>query len=68
MKPLNYAILKYFTKVEEGSVEQVMNYLEKEYSNYKAFNKNAISNALMTAEANGLIEEKSFRLIKMESY
>ena len=64
MKPLNYAILKYFTRVEEGSVEEVMNDLKKEYSTHRAFNKNSISHALMTAEANGLIEEKSFELDK----
>lgn len=62
MRPLNYAILKYFTKVEEGSVADIMASLEKEYSSYKAFSKNSISQALMTAEANGLIEEKSFKL------
>lgn len=57
MKPLNYAILKYFTKVSKASVEDVMEALKKDYSSFKAFNKKEISDALMTAEANGLIEE-----------
>lgn len=57
MKPLNYAILKYFTKFDKSSVHEVMEYLKKDYGNFKSFNKNSIVNALMTAEANGLIEE-----------
>lgn len=57
MKPLNYAILKHFTKVKKSSVEGVIEALKGEYSEFKAFNKNEIINALMTAEANGLIEE-----------
>ncbi|MGL5189270.1 MAG: hypothetical protein ACRC7S_06400 [Cetobacterium sp.] len=55
--PLNYAILKYFTKHESSSVYEVMESLKKDYQNFKSFNKNSIINALMTAEANGLIEE-----------
>ncbi len=55
--PLNYAILKYFTKHGRSSVYEVMESLKKDYKNFKSFNKNSIINALMTAEANGLIEE-----------
>lgn len=57
MKPLNYAILKYFTKVSKASVDDVMEALKNEYSSFKAFNKKDIKDALLTAEANGLIEE-----------
>ncbi|SJZ79691.1 hypothetical protein SAMN02745174_01568 [Cetobacterium ceti] len=57
MKPLNYAILNYFTKVEKASVREIMEELKEEYGNFKAFNKNSIITALMTAETNGLIEE-----------
>ncbi len=57
MKPLNYAILKYFTKVTKASVEDIINDLKGEYSTFKAFNKKDILNTLLTAEANGLIEE-----------
>lgn len=57
MKPLNYAILKYFTTVKEGCADSVMKALEKNYSKFKAFNKKSIINALMTAEANGLVRE-----------
>ncbi|GAA0114778.1 hypothetical protein [Clostridium senegalense] len=64
MKPLNYAILKYFTKVEEACADDVMDALKGEYGNFKAFNKKSIINALMTAEANGLVEETRIDLDK----
>ena len=57
MKPLNYAILKYFTKVSKASANDEMEALKNEYSSFKAFNKKDIKDALLTAEANGLIEE-----------
>lgn len=61
-KPLNYAILKYFTKVKDACADDVINALKGEYGNYKALSKKAVINALMTAEANGLIEETRFDL------
>lgn len=64
MKPLNYAILKYFTKVEEACADDVIEALKGEYGNFKALKKNAVITALMTAEANGLIEETRFELDK----
>lgn len=60
MKPLNYAILKHFTRVDEASAEDVMLALKGEYSHFKAFNKADIVTALMTAEANALLEETRF--------
>ncbi len=62
MKPLNYAILKYFTKVEEACADDVIEALKGEYGNFKALKKEAVITALMTAEANGLIEETRFEL------
>jgi DNA-binding PadR family transcriptional regulator len=64
MKPLNYAILKHFTKVKEACADDVINALKGEYGNFKALNKKAVITALMTAEANGLIEETRFELDK----
>ncbi len=64
MNPLNYAILKHFTKVKAACADDVMEALKDQYSNFRAFNKNSIVSALMTAEANGLIEEKSFDMDK----
>ena len=62
MKPLNYAILKHFTKVKEACADDVMEALKGEYSDFKAFKKDAVISALMTAEANGLLEETRFEL------
>ncbi|AWI07144.1 hypothetical protein [Clostridium drakei] len=62
MKPLNYAILKHFTEVEEASADNVIEALKGEYGNFRALKKKAVINALMTAEANGLIEETRFEL------
>ncbi|GAA0742914.1 hypothetical protein [Clostridium oceanicum] len=62
MKPLNYAILKHFTKVPEASAKDVIEALKGEYGNFKALKLDAVINALMTAEANGLIEETRFDL------
>lgn len=64
MKPLNYAILKYFTKVNEACTDDIINALKGEYGNFKALKKKAVITALMTAEANGLIEETKFELDK----
>lgn len=62
MKPLNYAILKYFTKVKEACAEDVIEALKGEYGKFKALNKNSVISALMTAEANGLLEETRFEM------
>lgn len=62
MKPLNYAILKYFTTVKEACADDVMRALHGQYGAFKAFKKKAIVTALMTAEANGLLEETRFDL------
>ena len=49
MRPLNFAILKYFTTV-------------KEYGDFKALKKPAVVEAIMTGEANGLLEETRYEL------
>ena len=64
MKPLNYAILKHFTKIKGACADDVIEALKGQYGNFKAFNKNSVISALMTAEANGLLEEKSFDMDK----
>lgn len=60
MQPLNYAILKYFTTVKEASADDVINALKGQYGKFKALRKNAVIEALMTAEANGLLEETRY--------
>jgi len=62
MKPLNYAILKYFTTVEEASADDVIEALKGQYGKFKALNRKEVIAALMTAEANCLLEETRFEL------
>lgn len=62
MRPLNYAILKHFTKIEEASAEDVVQALQGEYGSFKALNNKDVLTALMTAEANGLLEESRFNM------
>lgn len=62
MKPLNYAILKYFTKIEEACADDVIEALKGKYGSFKALKKKYVINTLMTAEANGLIKETRFEL------
>ena len=62
MIPLNYAILKLFTKIDEGCADTVMDALKDQYGKFKAFKKDVIINALMTAEKNDLLEESRFDL------
>ena len=77
MMALNYAILKMFTKIEEGSADTVIETLKDQYGTFKAFNKKEIINALQREDgvalghgaaddlaggANGLLEESRFEL------
>lgn len=57
MKPLNFAILKYFAKGDEASRVDVQKALEPVYGNFRAFKDKAMDEALMTAASNGLIAE-----------
>ena len=56
-QPLNYAILLYFTKHEEGDADSIIEELKPEYGNYRAFGKKGVIEALMTAKENGILEE-----------
>ncbi|MDR0880851.1 MAG: hypothetical protein LBN09_09200 [Clostridioides sp.] len=62
MKPLNYAILKHFTTVKEANAEDVVRALKREYGKFKALNEKDVQSSLMTAEANGILEETRFEL------
>lgn len=57
MKPLNFAILKYYAKGVEASRAEVQEALKAEYGQFKAFKDKAMDEALMTAASNGLLEE-----------
>lgn len=64
--PLNYAMLKYFTKVDKASVNDVMDALKQDFSDHKAFKKKSMIESLMTAKENGLIDEAGYELINDE--
>ena len=60
MLPLNFALLKLFTDLEEADVNIVMDKLRDKYGHFRAFKRPALIEALMTAETNGLLEETHF--------
>jgi len=62
MLPFNYAILKLFLRLDEADPDTVMNELSGEYGKSRQFKKSTVMEALMTAEANGLLEEVRFDL------
>lgn len=62
MKPLFFAMLKYFTSGVEASRADVQAALKSEYGSFKAFKDKAMDEALMTACSNGLIEESRYEL------
>jgi DNA-binding PadR family transcriptional regulator len=62
MLPLNYAILKYFTLIDEADTQQVMSSLQGEYGGFRAFKEPAVTETLMAAEANGLLAETHYYL------
>ena len=55
--PLNYAILLFFTKNEEGDADTIIEELKPEYGLYRMFKRAAVVEALMTAKENGILEE-----------
>lgn len=62
MKPLNFAILKFFTDGKEYCRKDVQDALKADYSGFKAFKDKQMDEALMTACSNGLIEESRLDL------
>ena len=62
MRPLNYAILQYFTTVEEACAAQVYEAIKDEYGKYRMCKVDKINEAIMTAEKNGLLEEARYEL------
>ena len=55
--PLNYAIMLYFTKHGEGDADSIMEELRPEYGGYRMFKKRGVTESLMTAKENGILEE-----------
>ncbi len=62
MKPLNYAILKFMTTVDDACAEDIIAALRDIYGNFKAFTPKAITETLLTAEVNGLLEQSRCEL------
>ena len=62
MKPLYYAIMKYMTNVDKASNLDVINALKNEYGNFKMLRPEAVEEALMTAKANGILDEAGVEL------
>ena len=62
MKPLYYAIMKYMTKVDKASNLEVINALQNEYGNFNMLRPDAVEEALMTAKANGILDEAGVEL------
>lgn len=62
MKPLYYAIMKYMTKVDKASNLDVINALKNEYGTFKMLRPEAVEEALMTAKANGILDEAGVEL------
>lgn len=62
MRPLNYAILKYFTTVEKANAKEVVNALKGEYGNNRNLTEKRVLESLMTAEANALLAEAGYEL------
>lgn len=63
MKPLNFAILKFFTDGKEYCRKDVQEALKGTYGSFKAFKDNQMDEALMTACSNGLIEESRLDMV-----
>ena len=61
-QPLNYAILLYFTKNEEGDADSIIEALKPDYGHYRAFKRTAVIEALMTSKENGILEEVRIEL------
>jgi len=61
--PLNFAILKYFTTVEEACAEDVINALKPEYGNFRHLKPKAVLEALFTGRANGFLEESRCEMV-----
>ncbi|MBQ7456584.1 MAG: hypothetical protein IJS54_03115 [Desulfovibrio sp.] len=57
MLPLNYAILHYMTTVPEACADDIITALSPSYQGFSAFTPKAITEALLTAEVNGLLEQ-----------
>lgn len=61
MISLDFAVLKYFTKVEEACAQDITNALKEEYDSFKDLKKRSVIMTLMTAEAFGAVKRTRFQ-------
>ncbi|MCL2825813.1 MAG: hypothetical protein FWD72_00230 [Eggerthellaceae bacterium] len=62
MRPMNYAILKVFENGKTFDAEAVMDEIRGEYGGFRAFKKRNVTESLMSAEKNGLLERSNYDL------
>ena len=55
--PLNFAILKHFTTVDEACAADVVAALRPEYGSFKLLNEKDVYEALFTGQTNGFLAE-----------
>jgi hypothetical protein len=65
-KPLNFAILKYFTTVDEACPDDVVAALKDEYGKSRWLTKKAVLEALFTGQTNGFLEESRSEIVNGE--
>ena len=61
--PLNFAILKYFTTVDEACADDVVAALKPEYGSFKLLNRKDVYEALFTGQTNGFLKETRCEMV-----
>lgn len=64
MRSLSFAILNHLTKVKEACADDITNTLREDYISFKDLKKKAVTTALKTAKAIGIVEETRCQLDK----
>jgi len=65
-KPLNFAILKHFTTVDEACAEDVIEALKPEYGKFRHLTPKSVLEALFTGRTNGFLEESRYEMVDGE--
>ena len=65
-KPLNFAILKYLTTVDEACPDDVVAALKDEYGKSRWLTPKAVLEALFTGQTNGFLEESRSEMVDGE--
>ena len=65
-KPLNFAILKYLTTVDEACADDVVEALKGEYGQSRWLKSKPVLEALFTGQTNGFLEESRYEMVDGE--